>query len=166
MRWQDIDIKAALWTLPRESTKADRLHEVPLTPLSLKVLKEVKRTGDKYVFTTNGKTPISGFSRAKARLEAVVVNQRLKSAGKSKPTEKELAKAAIPDWRLHDLRRTMASNMAKLGVEPHVIEKVLNHSSGAISGVAAVYNRYAYTDEKRAALDTWSETLTGIVNDG
>jgi hypothetical protein len=54
--------------------------------------------------------------------------------------------------------------MARLGTAPHVIEKVLNHSSGAISGVAAVYNRYAYTEEKRAALDTWSRALEAIVH--
>ena len=69
----------------------------------------------------------------------------------------------LPDWRLHDLRRTMASNMARLGIAPQVIEKVLNHSSGAISGVAAVYNRYAYNKEKRAALETWARALEAIV---
>ena len=67
-------------------------------------------------------------------------------------------------WRLHDLRRTCASGMARLGIAPHVIEKVLNHSSGAISGVAAVYNRYAYTEEKRAALETWARALEAIID--
>ena len=69
-------------------------------------------------------------------------------------------------WRLHDLRRTCASGVARLGIAPHVIEKVLNHSSGAISGVAAVYNRYAYTEEKRAALDIWARALEAIVRPG
>ncbi len=69
-------------------------------------------------------------------------------------------------WRLHDLRRTCASGVARLGTAPHVIEKVLNHSSGAISGVAVVYNRYAYTEEKRAALATWARALEAIVRPG
>ena len=80
-----------------------------------------------------------------------------------KRTDKQLAKAMLPDWRLHDLRRTVATEMAKLKVAPHVIEKVLNHSTGQISGVAGVYNRYAYLDEKQAALNTWARKLESIV---
>jgi integrase len=66
------------------------------------------------------------------------------------------------NWRFHDLRRTAASSMARAKVAPHVIEKVLNHISGTISGVAAVYNRYGYDEEKRAALETWGELLMGF----
>ncbi len=77
--------------------------------------------------------------------------------------DKDLAKAQLEPWRLHDLRRTMASHMARLGIAPHVIEKVLNHSSGAISRVAAIYNRYAYTEEKRKVLDTWARSLEAVV---
>jgi integrase len=65
-------------------------------------------------------------------------------------------------WRLHDLRRTAASGMARAGVAPHVVEKVLNHVSGTISGVALVYNRYGYNKEKRVALDGWGSMLDGI----
>jgi hypothetical protein len=68
------------------------------------------------------------------------------------------------DWRFHDLRRTAATNMAIIGVQPHIIEAVLNHKSGIVSGVAAVYNRYAYVDEKREALERWAnrvEEMTG-----
>ncbi len=166
MRWQDLDLEAALWTLPREATKAGRLHEVPLSPLALEVLRGVKRTSKEYVFSTNGKTPISGFSRGKVKADETIAIQHLQAEGKGRPTKKQLAEAMLPDWRLHDLRRTMASNMARLGTAPHVIEKVLNHSSGAISGVAAVYNRYAYTEEKRAALATWARALEAIVRPG
>ena len=66
------------------------------------------------------------------------------------------------DWRLHDLRRTAASGMARAGVAPHVVEKVLNHVSGTISGVAAVYNRYAYDPEKRQALEDWGAFLAKL----
>jgi integrase len=141
MRWKDIDTENALWTLPREATKADRVHEVPLSPLALEVLQMVPHTGD-YIFTTNGKTPISGFSRAKKRADKL---------------------SEITGWRLHDLRRTVASQMAKLGIAPHVVEKILNHSTGQISGVAAVYNRHAYTEEKRNALSIWARRLESLI---
>jgi integrase len=97
--------------------------------------------GSDYVFTTTGNTSISGFSRAKRRVYAAV---------------------ATTDWRTHDLRRTAASGMARLGVPPHVVEKVLNHKSGIISGVAAVYNRYGYEKEKREALERWADHLTRL----
>ncbi len=164
MRWKDIDEKECLWTLPREATKADRLHEVPLSDLAVEILQSVPRTSNEFVFSTNGKTPISGFSKAKAKADKTAAFLQLQADGQDRPTEKQIAESMLPDWRLHDLRRTVASYMARLGTAPHVIEKVLNHSSGAISGVAAVYNRYAYTEEKRAALDTWSRALEAIVH--
>jgi integrase len=71
----------------------------------------------------------------------------------------------VSDWRIHDIRRTVASGMARIGVDPHVIEKVLNHKSGIISGVAAVYNRYGYEKEKRVALIKWAEHVVGISAD-
>jgi integrase len=166
MRWEDLDLKSGLWTLPREANKANRLHEVPLSPLALEVLDAAKRTSDTYVFSTNGKTPISGFSRSKAKADELAAIHQLQDAGHVKPTEKQIAASMLPDWRLHDLRRTVASNMAKLGVAPHVIEKVLNHSTGANSGVAAVYNRYAYTSEKRMALEVWTQALEAILRPG
>jgi integrase len=163
MRWEDLDLKSGLWTLPREATKADRLHEVPLSPLALDILDGAKRTSEKYVFSTNGETPISGFSRSKAKADELAAIRQFQDAGYDKPIENQIAASMLPDWRLHDLRRTVASNMAKLGVAPHVIEKVLNHSTGAISGVAAVYNRYAYTSEKSEALQIWSNKLEMII---
>jgi integrase len=141
MRWSDANLENRLWTLPREFTKSDRLHEVPLSPLAVEILEAVPNMGE-FVFTTNGKTPISGFSKAKKRCDDL---------------------SGVRQWRLHDLRRTAASGMARLSIAPHVVEKVLNHASGTISGVAAVYNRHGYTDEKRAALNTWARTLEGII---
>jgi integrase len=94
--------------------------------------------GSDLVFTTTGTSPISGFGRAKGRIDSMMQGS---------------------EWRLHDLRRTAASGMARLGVAPHVIEKVLNHVSGEISGVAAVYNRHGYDAEKREALEKWSDQV-------
>jgi integrase len=69
----------------------------------------------------------------------------------------------VSDWTLHDLRRTAATGMARLGFPPHVVEKVLNHTSGTIRGVAAVYNRFAYAEERRAALDAWGKHVAEAV---
>lgn len=142
MKWDNIDTVNALWTLSREQTKSDRRHEVPLSSLACELLRAVPCTGD-YVFTTNGRTPISGFSKAKLELDKA---------------------SKLAGWRLHDLRRTVASGMARIGVAPHVIEKVLNHSGGKISGVAAIYNRHGYADEKTRALDAWSASISTLIN--
>ena len=166
MRWEDLDLEAGLWTLPREATKADRLHEVPLSSLAMDVLNGVRRTSEKYVFSTNGVSPICGFSQAKARADRAATIQSQNAEEKDNPTKKQIADTFVSDWRLHDLRRTVASNMAKRGIVPHVIEKVLNHSTGTISGVAAVYNRFGYAEEKRAALETWARALEAIVRPG
>lgn len=97
-----------------------------------------------YVFTTTGKTPISGFGRVKDRLD------------------KALPEGTEP-WIIHDLRRTMSTNMAKLGVPQPVTEALLNHKTGVVSGVAAIYNVYSYADEKREALATWSQHFMKLV---
>jgi len=87
-----------------------------------------------FVFTSNGKTPFSGFSKSKKRLDEL---------------------SGISDWRLHDIRRTVTSGMAQLRIAPHVADKILNHQSGTISGVAAVYQRHEFLDERKTALDAW-----------
>ena len=163
MKWKDLNLKNGVWSLPREATKADRAHEVPLSHLALEVLTDVHKTSKKYVFSTTTKTPISGFSPSKIKADKTIATQKLEATGMDKWTDKQLVKAMLPDWRLHDLRRTVATEMAKLKIAPHVIEKVLNHSTGQISGVAEVYNRYAYWDEKQAALNTWARKLESIV---
>jgi integrase len=144
MRWSDLDLDNRVWTIPRERTKSDRLQQVPLSSLAMEVLAETPRLGD-YVLSSGvrGDKPVSGFSVAKKRLDAI---------------------SGLAEWRLHDLRRTAASGMAKLNVPPHIIEKVLNHSTGTVSGVAAVYNRYGYLDEKRDALEAWSKMMTEIIS--
>lgn len=142
MRWEQLDLEAGLWTLPKEEVKSDRLHVIPLADAAVEILKPLARNGP-YVFTTTGKTPPSGFAKAKRRLDEI---------------------SETGGWRTHDLRRTAASGMARLGIAPHVIEKVLNHSTGQISGVAAIYNRHAYLPEKTHALETWARAVETIVS--
>jgi integrase len=137
MRWSEIDLQRRLWTIPAARSKNGHAHEVPLSGAVIEILQQAPRfLRSDYVFTTNGQRHVSGFGRAKGRYEHALGSK---------------------DWRVHDLRRTAASGMARLGIPPHVIEKVLNHRTGVISGVAAVYNRYGYAEEKRDALERWAQ---------
>jgi integrase len=145
MRWSEVDFDRSLWTIPAARSKNGQSHEVPLSDAAISLLRSLPRfINSDWVFTTTGSSPISGFGRLKRRLHSAV---------------------GTPDWRMHDIRRTVASGMARIGVDPHVIEKVLNHKSGVISGVAAVYNRYGYEKEKRTALNRWAEHLFKISDD-
>ena len=131
---QRSEIGDGVLALPAARTKNSRSHDVPLSPQALTVLgDQPQRVGREHVFG-EGEGGFSGFSRAKDRLD--------KASG-------------VTDWTLHDLRRTMATRMADLGVQPHVIEAILNHVSGHKAGVAGVYNRSTYAAEKRSALDLW-----------
>jgi integrase len=142
MRWEDVDFDDRQWVIPAEKAKNGKAHVVPLSEFTLEILRDTPRfASSPYVFTTTRSTPLSGFSKALKRI-----------AGAS----------ATEGWRLHDLRRTAASGMARASIPPHVIEKVLNHISGTISGVAAVYNRYGYDAEKREALENWGRRLDQI----
>lgn len=145
MRWSEIDLDDKQWVIPGDLSKNGKPHVVPLNDFALQLLGEVPRFPDcDWVFTTTRRSPISGFSKALRNIHA---------------------QSDTTDWRLHDLRRTAASGMARAGIAPHVIEKVLNHISGTISGIAAVYNRYGYDAERREALDTWGQWLEEIRSD-
>jgi integrase len=144
MRWSDLDLEAKVWVIPAALSKNGRPHVVPLSEYALRLLSGTPRwVNSDFVFTTTGRSPISGFSKALRHLHA--------------------RSGTTSDWRLHDLRRTAASGMARQGVAPHVIEKVLNHISGAISGVAAIYNRYGYDAERREALEVWGRFLEQLM---
>jgi integrase len=145
MQWPQICLKEATWTIPASIAKNGRAHQVPLSTTALEVIQRLPRfVGSDLVFTTTGVSPISGFGRAKDRVDFIMQSD---------------------EWRLHDLRRTAASGMARLGAAPHVIEKVLNYVSGQISGVAAVNNRHGYQAEKAAALDVWAKEIQTLVVD-
>jgi len=163
MRWSEVDLDNQIWTLPRQRAKGDREHEVHLSDAAVDVLRSLPRVAsnnieqDGLVFTTNGRTSVSGFGNAKRRLDVIMAEARRRSLGLSERTK-------IPDWRLHDLRRTAATGMARLNIPPHVVDKVLNHVSGTIRGVAAVYNRFEYLEERRAALEAWGRYVCNLVS--
>lgn len=156
MRWDAIDLEARTWTLEPEETKADRSHIVPLPDPAVEILESLprltcQRDGETvlsaYVLTTRGHASISAFSKAKGWLD----------------TEMErLHGSPIPDWRIHDLRRTVSTALSSLGVLPHIRRAVLNH---ALEGVDRVYDQFDFLEPKRQALDLWAKRL-GEIGDG
>jgi integrase len=150
MTWDEIDFDKRLWVIPRERAKNDRAHEVHLSVLAVEILQSLPRleANRRLAFSTNGANPVSGFSRAKAALDARMEHH---------------AGGPLAGWILHDLRRTAATGMAKLNIAPHVTDRVLGHVSGTIRGVAAVYNRHAYIDERKAAVETWARHVENLV---
>jgi len=138
------------WLIPGARTKNRREHLVPLPSLAHALFGRVQLIeGCPLVFTTNALRPVSGWSKAKKKVDAAMDPD-----------------AKIPPWTLHDLRRTCATGMADIGIAPHIIEAVLNHVSGARAGVAGIYNRAQYADEKRVALEHWAAHVQALVGGG
>ena len=166
MLWGELDRKAAIWTIPASRAKNGTAHIVPLAPVivteldALALAQQVKAKAEKPDPTTWPKagpvmsiTPgvsLSCFSQAKRLLDDEVVAVR-KAAG------------AVTPWRVHDLRRTLATGLQRLGVRFEVTEAVLNHVSGARSGVAGIYQRHDWAEEKRTALEAWARHVAAIL---
>jgi integrase len=137
LEWKEIDLVAKLWTLPAARAKNSVEHSIPLSDQAADILRSLPRiAGSEFVFTINGRNPIRGAHQAKRRIDALL--------------------PYIPPWVLHDIRRTVASGMARLGINLPVIEKLLNHVSGSFAGIVGVYQRHSFADEKRAAMAAWS----------
>jgi integrase len=140
--WDEIDLQSRIWTLPNQRTKNAKPHIVHLSDQAIAVLNRAKRQSS-FVFSLTGARPFQEFSFAKRKLDA---------------------ESGVSGWRLHDLRRTCVSGMAALGVAPHVADKILNHQSGTISGVAAVYQRHQFMLERKEALEKWGAHVAQIVS--
>jgi integrase len=142
LRWSEIehiaDPERAQIALPKERVKNGRAHDVPLSDVALQVLQAQHQIAGRDLVFGEGEGGYSGWSRSKAALDA---------AGR------------VKGWTLHDLRRTAATRMADIGVQPHIIEAVINHVSGHKSGVAGIYDRATYSAEKREALNAWANHL-------
>ena len=142
MRWSEIDDSTL--RLDGSRTKNKRPHDVWLSPLAKSILAEVKRVeGCDFVFTTNGRGPSWPCSKAKREIDE---------------------RMSAEHWTLHDLRRTAATGMNDLGVEPHIVEAALNHVSGTKGGVAGVYNRARYWKQRVAALGRWSKHVEALIS--
>ena len=135
LRWEEIDFDRGIISLPGSRTKNGRPHTIPMSPTTTALLEGVPRDAET-VFT------FRGWDFAKRRLDE---------------------RAGIAPWVVHDLRRSAATGMANLGIQPHVIETILNHVSGFRAGVGGTYNRSPYSVEKAAALELWDRHIASIV---
>jgi len=159
MRWREVDLDAGQWTIAKERCKNGKAHTIDLHPEAVRLLdplgdeaasRLMKQSAEEdFVFSTTGRTSVSGFSKIKARID-VRMQQIL--GDKFQP------------WRIHDLRRTAASGMAALGFQPHVVERVLNHVSGAQGGLVSVYQRHEYREERKRAILAWGAHVMQIVS--
>ena len=143
MRWSELDLDAGTWTLPAERSKNRRAHTITLPPAALAIINSVPRTSRDHLFGDRAADGFTAWSNAKADLD-----RRLGDA--------------VKGWRLHDLRRSAATKMADIGVEPHVVEACLNHYSGHRAGVAGVYNRARYEQATKLALVKWADHVLAL----
>lgn len=139
--WPEFDIDKAIWKLPGSRTKNGRAHVVHLSQTAIDIISHLpKMDGSDFLFTTTGTTPISGFSRAKKKLDAL---------------------SDTSDWTFHDLRRSFATHVTEaLGYSPVVVDKILNHVSGSVKGISAIYQRGEYLEERKEALDAWAKFIS------
>lgn len=148
MRWEELDQNT--WHLPAARSKNAKGHAVPLTEFMRQIIGPNSGTTD-FVFSVTGKHPINNIGRMTSRLKAIM--------------EQEASGKYLANWKPHDLRRTVASEMARLGIYQEVLERLQNRSGGKLGGLAGVYNRYDYESEKHDALSKWHNSLRAILDD-
>ena len=161
--WREFDLAAKTLTLPGSRTKNGEPHVIPLSDAAVEVIKALPRIEGKagFVFSTTGARAVSGFSKSGTAIERATAAE-LRKAAIERGEDPE--KVEAPEhWTMHDLRRTAATNLQKLGVKREVTEAVLNHVSGSRAGIVGVYQRHDYAAEKREALDVWALVLGAIV---
>jgi integrase len=140
--WSEMDLEAAVWTIPGARYKTGAAHEVPLSTLAVEILRSIPRFQGPYIFTTtDGARPVSGFSKFKDRLDIALGDD-------------------IPPWVFHDLRRTMRTRLSSLPIPHNVAELVIGHRQKTLH---RTYDRHAYRLEKAGALELWAEELRSIV---
>jgi integrase len=144
MTWSELDLQESTWTLPRERVKNKRRHTIPLSHQALEIIQNVPRISDRHVFSANGAAaPLSGFSKCRTRIAQAAAIKQV--------------------FVIHDLRRTCASGLAKLGTNLAVIEKILNHTNGTFAGIVGVYQKHEFAEEKRQALQQWADHVERLV---
>jgi integrase len=148
MEWRELDLERGVWAISAARAKNKRVHVLPLSPQALTIIKGLPRfSGSRFVFSP-GKTAPSGFSRAKTRLDGLIAKL---NGGEP-----------LAPWILHDIRRSVASGLAELGINLPVIERLLNHVSGSFAGIVGVYQRFNFADEMRAAMERWGRHVEAL----
>jgi len=170
--WSEISADGETWTIPAERAKNGRAHLVHLAPAARALLEAAQAQREKriqiarasgetlapdYLFATPIGTKLSAFSVIKADLDAAIAAEEEKAAA-----EEGRDPVEMPGWVFHDFRRAGVTALADAGFPPHVCDRLLNHVTGAIQGVAAVYQRAEFLAERRAALEAWAGHITDI----
>jgi integrase len=154
----EIDLEQRIWTIPSARMKNGKPHDVHLSDATRAVLRDMPRIeGCDLALSTTGKTPVSGFSKAKSALDAAIAKARAEAAAEAKSQPEPLA-----EWRTHDMRRSGVSTLARLGFDSIVADKILAHQPAKLLGVAGIYQRHDFARERAAALDAWAAHVTGI----
>ena len=138
MCWSEFNFEQGTWTLPASRSKNNRAHTLPLLPAMLAIIKAVPRMASRDQLFGQRANGLTAWSRGKAELDR---------------------RSGVKNWTTHDIRRTVATRMADLGIVPHVIEQILNHQSGHKAGPAGIYNKSSYEREVRSALALWHDHL-------
>lgn len=174
VRIDEVELDTRLWTIPGERTKNGKEHVVHLNALAMETLRDALRcqlelaesvaarndkgrdTNCYFILTTNNKSPISGYSKAKKKLDAEML----------KLIQADDPKAKMKPFRIHDLRRTFASHLASVGIPTDIPDRVLNHISGSsVSGVKGVYQQYEFLPERQSAMATWQSFIEAVIMD-
>lgn len=162
--WSEVNQAEARWYLPGSRTKNGKDHWVHLSPSALAIIKSLPRVckeGSDYIFTTSGDTPVSGFSRAKKRLDNAMLKITQADAA---DLDQEAVK--LKPFVIHDLRRTFARGCQKMGYPPEIVERLLGHITDAESGLKGVYQTYAFEPERIEASNRWADRVARIVAGG
>jgi integrase len=147
MKWAELDRERDTWVIPAERVKNARSHALALPPAAWAIIDSVpRRVTRDYLFGARSALGFVQWHIGKSSLDARI-------------------KGVVSDWNIHDIRRTVATRMADIGILPHVIEQVLNHQSGHKSGIAGIYNRSPYAREVKAALLLWSDFMVALAED-
>jgi len=149
LRWSEVELDNGKLEIPGDRTKNHRSLLLELPGQAIDILRRAPRRADRDLIFGGGAGPFSAWSYSTLTLGARIATMQ---------------GGPLTPWRIHDVRRTVATGMAELGVQPHIIEAILNHASGHKRGVAGVYNRATYEKEKRLALEIWAEHLAAVVN--
>ena len=166
MRDSEIEQKDAIWSLPKERSKNRQAHLVPLPKQALELWEALSQfEATDLRFTTTGKTPISGFSQFKTKLDKTVLELMKHDAAARGDNPAKVQ--PLPQWQIHDIRRTVRTGMARLGVPENIAERILNHApyyARRKKNISLVYNRYEYLEERRHAIKTWADWLSSLVS--
>ncbi|TGQ27557.1 tyrosine-type recombinase/integrase, partial [Mesorhizobium sp. M00.F.Ca.ET.216.01.1.1] len=149
MRWSELNLEAGTWELSGDRTKNEEPTLIPLSTLAVSVPQSVPKTNDTFVFPARGneRSHFSGYAKGKKALDGKV----------------NIDGVALENWTLHDLRRTLATNLGRRQVLPHVIEHILNHKAASLTDIGEIYNLYTYVKEKREVLQMWSNHIEWLI---